>query len=204
MGITLGRLAKTYNILQKMHQNCAVTHHLNKFIKVVRIKTSNKNKKDKAKDMKENKEERNHEIAKPVSHVEVLRAKSISLIEKMKMINELPGKRKNSSSIPFRQAYRIINDFYLNKIEKIKKDEKEKDIDLIDDLYPFFNKRVGNITLTERRLKEFLFTLFKHQENCKVMMFMRQMGMIDDVRLSLAEQSIYIDALTFSVNFKKF
>lgn len=127
--------------------------------------------------------------------------KVVIVIQKARNLQSLPAEYKINSNFSLKQVYKLIHDFYEDKIDRIESNEAEYGITLIYTLLDFFKKKFGGNSITEKRLKDFIYGLSKYQDNPKVQIFMRQFGILDEeTEFSLSEQSIYLECLRYVVS----
>lgn len=144
-------------------------------------------------------EEKNYDVKAKQSHIHQMRQKLKGIISRIRAINMIPGNSRLKHSVPFKNIYRTITEFYLDKLDEIEVNKKETEKNLLDNLMPFFNKKFGKYLLTEKRLKEFLASLYRYEGNPRIAIFMKQMDLTGKNSHGIIEQSIYLDSLNFVV-----
>ena len=123
-----------------------------------------------------------------------MRNKITNLVERTMLIEKVPGNYYTKAIMPFKQIYRILFDFGKFKIDKIHQNSEETDIRLVFNLMEFFVKKFGVSQLGEKRLKEFLISLFSHTQNYKVQVYMRFFGLVEGCDYNLSEEKMYLEA----------
>lgn len=120
-----------------------------------------------------------------------------SLIDKIKVISDLPTTRELKNILAFKQTYKMLTEFYQFKLERIKRYKIEVDISIKETIYEFFSKGFGISNLAEKRLMEFLTSAVKFKENKKIQIFLRFIGVFEESNYRLSEQKLYLDALNY-------
>lgn len=176
------RLNSRYKLFNKIHRRC-------NFSKEMKSRVSKVSKKKKGNP---------HPLISPI--MESDKNKVMIILQKAKNLESYPTDYKINASFSLKQVYKLINDFYEDKLDRIDIDEAEFGITLVYSLFDFFKKKFGGNSITEKRLKDFVYALTKYQTNPKVQIFMRQFGILDEeTEFGLSEQSIYLECLRYVV-----
>ena len=124
-----------------------------------------------------------------------------ALIEKVKDINAVPGDWSGKTFYQFQEVYKTLIGLTKYKIKRRETYPDEETISLKDSFQPYFYKKYGSENTSEKKLKEFLITLFKFQSYPKVNIFMRFFGLLEGSEYSLSEQKLYLKCFE-SINTK--
>jgi len=117
-----------------------------------------------------------------------------SNIEKVKAIYAVPGDWPVKSFFPFKFIYKTLVSLTRYKLKRRESYPDEEDIAFKSSLQPFFVKSFGMETLAEKKIKEFLISMFLVKENPKVTVFMRFFGLTSDIEYKISEQRLYMRA----------
>lgn len=123
-----------------------------------------------------------------------------SNIEKIVQIQKIPGDQTLKAQIPFKQIYKQVNDFFVERAtelyqENIKEHSQIFDLSLTFSLVEFMDKLFGVSGIADKRQKEFLISLFKYRHNKKILLFSRFLDMDEQTaNYSELEYKQYIEA----------
>jgi hypothetical protein len=117
-----------------------------------------------------------------------------NLIQKITLLTKIPSNPISNFKIPLKQVYKLILEFYEFKLYRSEHNEEEADLRVVDGLLDFFLKKFGIKQIAEKRFKEFLVSAYEFQNNHKIQLFMRFIGMINPPEYALSEEKLYLRA----------
>ena len=119
------------------------------------------------------------------------------------MLNKFPGDSNLKFNMPFKQIYKMIHDFVIERATA-KYENPEANLEdeqpMLNTFVDFLQKAFGVSAISEKRQKEFLIGLFQNKHSKKIAIFSRMMCMdSEEANYSEMEFRLYLEAVNLMI-----